>query len=84
MDFHLLFSPTSFRYIKDTIWNSRGPEAYMKWLLVIPSAAFQPEGYLIPEMGPKIAEGKGLEEQDESVKRLMNQNRGGCPFRLSL
>jgi hypothetical protein len=43
---------------------------------------YKSQGYLIPEMGPKIAEGKGMEEYEQTRSKLMSQNRAGCPFRI--
>jgi hypothetical protein len=77
---------TCHRYIKDSFWNRWAPGSWIKWMLgnPIPSAPFQPGGYRAHEVGPAIAAGKGMEEHDESVRRLTSLNRIGCPFQRSL
>ena len=56
----------------------------MKWLngRPTPSDAFKPQGYLIPEVGPKVLEGKGMAEFEEEKAKLMAAGRGGCPFAM--
>jgi hypothetical protein len=69
-------------YIKTTFWNLWGPYALFKRLTnrPIPDAKYSPNGYTIPEIGPKIAQGKGQKEHDMVFTKLMGENRGGCPF----
>jgi len=65
-------------------WKSRNTlQAWMKWLggKPIPDGKnYKPEGYLIPEIGPKSMSGKGEEEFEVTRTKLTKQNRGGCPF----
>lgn len=70
------------RYIADTLRNRYGPQAWFKWIAgnPTPGAEFKPHGYLIPEVGPKGLEGKGMKEYHETVDKLMAAGRGGCPF----
>jgi hypothetical protein len=42
-----------------------------------------PQGYIIQEIGPVNIIGKGLKECDEGTRRLMEADRGGCPFAVS-
>ena len=48
----------------------------------IPSPEYASNGYVIPEMGPRITVGKGQEEQAGAYEKLMNAKRGGCPFAI--
>jgi hypothetical protein len=71
-----------FRYISDTLRNRYGLQAWLKWLAgnPTPGATFKPQGYLIPEVGPKALEGKGMKEYEQTMEKLMAAGRGGCPF----
>jgi hypothetical protein len=73
------------RYVETTFWNLWGPFTLFKRLTgkPIPGPKYCPEGYLIPEIGPKIVQGKGLKEHDEMLKILMSQDRASCPFGFS-
>jgi len=68
--------------MKPTVWTSWEPLAILKRIMgkPLPGSAFSPEGYVIKNIGPKFAEGKGQTEFEETYDHLMTENRGGCPF----
>jgi hypothetical protein len=70
------------RYVETTFWNLWGPFALFKRLTgkPIPGSKYRPEGYLIPEIGPKVVQGKGQKEHDEVFNKLMSRDRASCPF----
>lgn len=41
---------------------------------------YQPEGYVIPEIGPEVLKGKGSAEMEAERARLSANPRLGCPF----
>ncbi|MCJ1362835.1 hypothetical protein MMC16_001941 [Acarospora aff. strigata] len=41
---------------------------------------YAPEGYAFADIGPKSFQGKGRAEMEETLIRLTEQKRGGCPF----
>jgi len=65
-------------------WKTRNTlQSWMKWLSGKPipdGKNYQPEGYLIPEIGPKNLNGKGKQEFEATRTKLKKQSRGGCPF----
>ncbi|KAL8917020.1 MAG: hypothetical protein Q9172_006015 [Xanthocarpia lactea] len=72
-------------YVKPTFWRRWGPQAWVSKLLGLPvpgdeGAKYQPEGYNIPEVGPKAFLGKGVESAKETVHGLAKTRTGGCPF----
>lgn len=72
-------------YIRPTLWNRWGPSAWPSWLLGLPRPgddgdAYYPNGYLIPEIGPKTFVGRGTAAADETKARLRKERTGGCPF----
>jgi len=79
------FQLTFIRYMKPTFWNNWGPQALFKRIIgkPIPGDAFLPKGYLISEVGPKIAQKRNKSEHDVAVAGLMSKGRGGCPFAFS-
>jgi len=69
-------------YMESNFRNRWGFQAWAKWLVgkPIPGNAYKPQGYLIPEVGPKSLEGKGMKEFELTKDKLMSDGRGGCPF----
>ena len=72
-------------YVKPTLTRRWGPGAWMTRLLgyAVPGDTgdkYSPQGYSFAEIGPKYLSGKGVKEMDENRTRLVNANRGGCPF----
>jgi hypothetical protein len=65
-------------------WKSRNTlQSWIKWLTGKPipdGKNYKSEGYLIPEIGPKSLNGKGMKEFEATKVKLNEQNRGGCPF----
>jgi hypothetical protein len=80
--YNLLYYQTEPWYVKDNFRSRYGFQAWFKWLVnkPIPGENFKPRGYLIPEVGPKAMEGKGLKEFEQTKEKLMNAGRSGCPF----
>lgn len=69
-------------YMENSLRNRWGPQAWFKWMggRPIPGALFQPQGYLIPEVGPRSQEKMGKKEFEEGKEALMKASRGACPF----
>lgn len=73
-------------YVKPTIWNRWGPQAWMVWLLggKLPGdnpEIYHPGGYLLEEVGPINRMNMGKEEMAEDAEKMLQRDRGGCPFR---
>lgn len=70
-------------YIEPT-WKSRwGLSAWMNWFRggELPGdSKYFPQGFLSSEVGPNVLIGKGHDQMEETRERLMQANRGGCPF----
>ncbi|KAF2667636.1 hypothetical protein BT63DRAFT_426487 [Microthyrium microscopicum] len=71
-------------YVRRNIWTRNDLTAWVKWMMgnPIPDKQFASDGYLIPEVGPKHAFGKGLKEQEIEEEKLRKMKRGGCPFAI--
>ena len=41
---------------------------------------FMPEGFLTKELGPKGLMGKGQDEMEMDISRLIGKTNAGCPF----
>lgn len=72
-------------YVKPTISKRWGPKAWWIWMNggVLPGDdgdKFHPEGYIITEVGPESKKGKGEKQMSETQSKLLQKNRGGCPF----
>ena len=72
-------------YVKPTILNRWGFEAWMNWAIGIPlpgdgGGLYHPEGYKIDEVGPEGFLGKGAKESQKTQERLLKERTGGCPF----
>ena len=73
-------------YVVPTIWNRWGPGAWWWWCLGLPLPGdsgeyFKPEGYLIPDIGPRL--GKTKREQaleEDAVKMLMAADGFTTPY----
>jgi hypothetical protein len=81
---HLRYFAAEPWYVRSNVQNRwLSPLAWIKWArgLPIPHPDFKSEGYLIPEIGPRVANGKGIKEQKEGEERLRAMRKGaGCPF----
>lgn len=70
-------------YVKPTFFTRHSPLAYFRWVIGGPypdGKNYKPEGYKIFEVGPKRLEGQGEEECQDTLNKLMKEDRGGCPF----
>ncbi len=72
-------------YVKPTFKRRWGSKAWITRLLgrKLPGDdcnKYNPEGYLISEVGPASQKGKGGAEMEATEVRLKEANRGGCPF----
>jgi hypothetical protein len=59
------------------------PTAWFRWAIGGPypdGKQYKSEGYKIFEVGPAKLENQGVAECEATRDRLMNSNRGGCPF----
>ncbi|OJJ49727.1 hypothetical protein ASPZODRAFT_128241 [Penicilliopsis zonata CBS 506.65] len=73
-------------YVKPTFWNRWGLVAWFTWLLGKPvpgdeQARYYPQGYYIPDVGPKNFEGQGHDTMDR-LGEEMGEARRGCPFAI--
>jgi hypothetical protein len=71
------------RYVKSTFFTRNSPLAWFRWAIGGPypdGKNYKPEGYKIFEIGPVKLENQGQAECEAGRDRLMNSNRGGCPF----
>ncbi|OTA98541.1 hypothetical protein M426DRAFT_69626 [Hypoxylon sp. CI-4A] len=62
-------------YVKPTIWNRWGPGAWWWWCLGHPlptrkSQHFIPEGYLIPDIGPRQGKTAAIQAREEQAVRI--------------
>ena len=76
-------------YVKPTFWTLWGPTALSKRLLfgIMPGEEgdkYQPEGYIIKELGPAYRLGKGEAEMEETRVGLRERRAmsGKCPMSL--
>lgn len=72
-------------YVKPTFWNRWGPVAWLTWALgkPVPGDAgdkYYPNGYDIPDIGPKYFEGKGRAQVEATMQELKIHRTGACPF----
>jgi hypothetical protein len=83
---NILFSYGNYPfYVKPTVWNRWGPEAWVVWLAggKLPGDSpeeFMADGYTFPDLGPRNIMGKGIEAMDADIARMKKMGRGGCPF----
>jgi hypothetical protein len=79
---HMIYYTTEPWYVSATFYNRYGFQAWFKWLIgrPIPGSKYKADGYLIPEVGPKAMEGKGMKDFENTMESLMGAGRGGCPF----
>lgn len=71
--------------MKPTLRNRWGPVAWLTWLLRRPlpgdeGLKYYPQGYYIPDVGPKYFEGKGRTSLAATMDELKISRTGGCPF----
>lgn len=72
-------------YVKPTFWSRWGPIAWLTWALGRPLPGddgdkYYPNGYAIPDVGPKYFEGKGKQALQDTVEELKTYRTGRCPF----
>ncbi|KAH8592436.1 hypothetical protein B0O99DRAFT_517537 [Bisporella sp. PMI_857] len=72
-------------YNKPTFLNRWGPEGWLVRLLggVVPGSEgkrYEPDGYLISEVGPDRFRDKGVKETDAYEAKLNAERPRGCPF----
>ncbi|KAI9735266.1 MAG: hypothetical protein M1834_001856 [Cirrosporium novae-zelandiae] len=71
-------------YVEPTFLNCWGPKAWVMRLMGMPvpgeERRFESEGYVIGEVGPENARGKGKLWQRQTVEKLRKTKRRGCPF----
>ncbi|THC91129.1 hypothetical protein EYZ11_009419 [Aspergillus tanneri] len=72
-------------YVKPTFWNHWGPTAWLTWVMGRPlpgdeGSKYYPQGYYIPDVGPKYFEGKGKKALEETMEELKSSRTGQCPF----
>lgn len=72
-------------YVKPTVWNRWGPMAWITRLLGRPvpgdeGSKYYPQGYYIPDVGPRYFEGKGRATLEKTMEELKTSRTGGCPF----
>ena len=72
-------------YIKPTLRRRWGPGAWMTKLLgyKLPGDdgdKYCPEGYTITDVGPEAFSGKGMQDMEKTRFRLVQADRGRCPF----
>ncbi|KAJ5758413.1 hypothetical protein N7520_005569 [Penicillium odoratum] len=72
-------------YVKPTLWNRWGPAALYTRALgrAVPGTdgtKYYPQGYFIPDVGPKYFEGKGRPQMGKMVEELKIARSSGCPF----
>lgn len=72
-------------YVKPTLWKRWKPAAWLTWLMGLPLPGdegdkYSPEGYRIPEIGPRSMKGKGGDYASTVVEGLRTTRTGGCVF----
>ena len=72
-------------YVKPTPLRRWGPGAWITRLLgyKVPGDdgdKYFPQGYSFADVGPTALSGKGIREMEKTRFRLVQRNRGGCPF----
>ncbi|KAJ8117597.1 hypothetical protein OPT61_g1236 [Boeremia exigua] len=73
-------------YVKPTFAARNSPLAWLRWASGKPypdGQRYKPQGYKTFEVGPENLEGLGLEECEATRDRLLNSDRGRCPFAFS-
>lgn len=72
-------------YVKPTVWNRWGPEAWVVWLAggKLPGDSpkeYLADGFKYSDLGPRNLMGKGEDTMEAEIMRLKGLGRGGCPF----
>lgn len=75
-------------YVKPTFKRRWGAKAWVTWMMgrKLPGDdgnRYNPEGYLISEVGPVRLASSGAKEMEVDLIRLRQANPGGCPFIFS-
>jgi hypothetical protein len=80
--YHLIYYTSEPWYVAANLHNRYGFQAWFKWFAgkPFPGAEYKPEGYLIPQVGPRSMEGRGMKEFEVTKDKLMKAERSGCPF----
>lgn len=83
--FHMKEYDSEPWYVKPTLFTRYSPLSWIKWIMGRPypdGINYKPSGYKIFEIGPKKLENHGQKECSEIRDRLMNSDRGRCPFAI--
>lgn len=73
-------------YVRPTLWNRWGPEAWARWCMSIPlpgddPSRYESNGFFVPDVGPTNFRGKGAKEAKRTAEKLRKDGtRSGCPF----
>ncbi|KAH8699237.1 hypothetical protein BGW36DRAFT_340713 [Talaromyces proteolyticus] len=72
-------------YVKPTLWNRWGIGAWGRRLTGLPLPGddgdkYCPQGYQSWSVGPRVFEGKGVSQMEETMATLRRNRKGGCPF----
>jgi hypothetical protein len=75
-------------YVKPTLLNRWGPGAWVTRAMGLPlpgdrGDTYYPNGYFLPDVGPKNFEGKGREQLQKMKERLERERTGKCPFHIA-
>jgi hypothetical protein len=73
-------------YVKPTLWNRWGPEAWLIWLAggKLPgddAEYYLAKGFRPEDIGPRDRMGKGLREMEKDFDRMKGTGMQCCPFR---
>ena len=72
-------------YVKPTLRNRWSLQSWWSWIMRQPYPGadgdkYRPNGYKIPEIGPRSMQGRGGEYMKESKERIVTERMKGCPF----
>ncbi|KAI0204391.1 hypothetical protein F4808DRAFT_340987 [Astrocystis sublimbata] len=84
LSMHMSYGNYPF-YVKPTIWNRWGPQAWAIWLCggKLPGddpSKHMPQGCLWTDLGPTNRMGVGAEEMEVDIQKFKSSDRRGCPF----
>ncbi|PNS16452.1 hypothetical protein CAC42_186 [Sphaceloma murrayae] len=73
-------------YVRPTLKRRWGPKAWFTWAIgrKLPGDdgnRYNPEGYRIKDVGPRIAKDMGTEYMDKDLQRMKLLQSVGCPFK---
>ncbi|TKX26875.1 hypothetical protein C1H76_1031 [Elsinoe australis] len=75
-------------YVKPTFERRWGLKAWFTWIIgrKLPGDdgnCYNPEGYVIKELGPSSVRDKGADYMKKDLSRMSSMQPGGCPFALA-